>query len=175
MKDDRKDNRTGTQGPPGPAGPQGLVGQQGPTGPQGLSGLNGTQGPQGPQGIPGIQGPMGFNGTQGPPGNDGTDGVNGTNGLPGPAGPFYKINGTESNIQGTELGLSVAQCDTGDIAISGSADYEISGGASISQIIDTQSESSNSTWIAEMRLQSTPGADGMVQAFAICLDNPPLK
>jgi hypothetical protein len=97
----------------------------------------------------------------------------GTQGPPGPAGPFYKINGTESNIQGTELGLSVVQCDTGDIAISGSADYEISGGASISQIIDTPSESSNSTWIAEMRLQSTPGADGIVQAFAICLDNLP--
>ena len=141
-----RDNKTGTQGPPGPQGPPGATGATGPAGPQGL------------QGIQGIQGLIGPNGTQGPPGL---------------AGPFYKINGTERSIQGTELGLSVAQCDSGDIAISGSADYEISGGASISKIIDTQSESSNSTWIAEMRLQSTPRADGIVQAFAICLDNPP--
>ena len=52
-KDNRVDNRTGTQGPPGPPGPQGIQG------PPGLNGINGTNGVNGTQGQQGIQGPPG--------------------------------------------------------------------------------------------------------------------
>ena len=41
-KDNKRDNRTGTQGPPGPPGPQGI---------QGIQGIPGLIGPQGPSGI----------------------------------------------------------------------------------------------------------------------------
>ncbi len=69
----------------------------------------------------------------------------------------------------------IAQYDTGDIAISGSADYIISQGGSIFGINGFQSDFSNSTWVAAMRIQNTPAnATGLVQTFAICLDNPPL-
>ena len=95
--------------------------------------------------------------------------------LPGPAGPFYKKGGNVSQFNEGETGLSIVQCDIGDIAISGSADYIVSQGGSIFEINDFQSDFSNSTWVAAMRIQNTPAnATGLVQTFAICLDNPPL-
>jgi hypothetical protein len=42
--DDRKDNRTRTQGPPGPAGPQGIQGVPGSTGATGAIGATGPAG-----------------------------------------------------------------------------------------------------------------------------------
>ena len=95
--------------------------------------------------------------------------------LPGPAGPFYKKGGNVSQFNEGETGLSIAQCDTGDIALSVSADYIVSQGGSIFEINDFQWDFSNSTWVAAMRIQNTPAnATGLVQTFAICLDNPPL-
>src|SRR5688500_2385834 len=128
-KDDRKDvsrdNRTGTQGPPGPQGPQGpqgiqgLPGATGATGPQGERGFNGTQGQQG---IQGIQGPIGPNGTQGPPGPSQVLPLN-----------IYEEEGTEQITNPLESDESVAFCDIGDTALSGSYFIEIEGAL---QIVD---------------------------------------
>ena len=74
-------------------------------------------------------------------------------GLPGPAGPFYKKGGNVSQFNEGETGLSIVQCDIGDIAISGSADYIVSQGGSIFEINDFQSDFSNSTWFAAKRIQ----------------------
>ena len=152
---DIRDNRTGTQGPPGPAGPQGI---QGPPGPQGI------QGPQGPQGI------------QGPPGINGTSGVNGTQ------GPIT-INTTNiyTNVGPNLLGAnspgfppiilkSLAFCDTGDTALSGS--FRLNGSAVIrfDQPLITENG-----WNATAFVD--PPAEGVsigrVQADVVCFDNPP--
>jgi hypothetical protein len=97
-KDNRVDNRTGTQGQPGPAGP---------AGPAGINGTNGATGATGPQGI---QGPIGPNGTQGLPGITVLNNKN-----------VYTLRdevGAVINNTG-EGASSVASCDDGDVAISG--------------------------------------------------------
>jgi YVTN family beta-propeller protein len=83
--DNRKDNRTGTQGPAGPQGPPGPVGPQGSIGPQGPAG--GPQGPPGPAGNDGIRGPAGPQGSAGPVGPAGADST-----VPGPQGPPGIVN-----------------------------------------------------------------------------------
>ena len=107
--DDKKDrdrdnnNQTGTQGPPGPQGPQGT---QGPPGPPGV---NGTTGPAGPQGIQGIQGLIGPNGTQG------LQGPNQIN-----SSSVYTVPGNFSSTAPDGFALSIAMCNLGDTALSGS-------------------------------------------------------
>jgi len=145
-KDNRVDNRTVTQGPAGPQGPQGPKGDTGATG------------ATGPQGIQGIQGPIGPNGTQGPP---------------GPAGPFYQQFGSIITLNQTLLGTSTAQCDPGDIAISGSQLASLPVNATINVLSDLRLPTSNSTWIAGLSFSGN--GLGVIQATAMCLDNPPLR
>ncbi len=153
-KDDRKDsrdNRTGTQGPPGPQGPTG------PIGPQGPPGINGTNGANGAQGIQGVQGPIGPNGTQGPP---------------GPSGPFYVIQ-RGGIFNSSQLGTVEAQCDLGDIAISGGAEHFFTNLTKIILLGDFPSTSSNSTWVGQILVEGLGGVG--ISVYAKCLDNPPLR
>jgi hypothetical protein len=104
----------------GPQGPQGIQGPKGDTGTTGATGATGPQGEQGIQSLPGaastVPGPQGEQGLRG---FNGTDGVNGTQGPPGQLDSFYQQFGSLLPINQT-LGESTAQCDAGDIAISGS-------------------------------------------------------
>ena len=62
-------------------------------------------------------------GTQGPPGINGSNGTQGPPGIQGPpglTGPFYQVFGPDDTFNQTRIGHAEAQCDTGDIAISGS-------------------------------------------------------
>ena len=146
---DTRDNRTGTQGPPGPQGPQGI---QGPPGEQGI------QGSPGEQGIQGIQGPIGPNGTQGPPGS---------------TGPFYQVIGDNVVFNQAQKGHAEAECDPGDIAISGSTTFVIGSINDLREGFDSRSLTSNSTWIAEMGVSGN--SEALIGATAMCLDNPPLR
>ena len=150
-KDNNRDNRTGTQGPPGPQGPTG------PIGPQGPPGINGTNGANGAQGIQGIQGPIGPNGTQGPP---------------GPSGPFYVIQ-RGGIFNSSQLGTVEAQCDLGDIAISGGAEHFFTNLTKIILLGDFPSTSSNSTWVGQIQVEGLGQAG--ISVYAKCLDNPPLR
>ena len=149
---DRDNNQTGTHGPPGPQGPAGPAGPQGPKGDTGATGATGPQGPQG------IQGPIGPNGTQG---------------LPGPTGPFYQQIGSIITLNQTLLGTSTAQCDPGDIAISGSQLSNLPVNATLRVLSDLRLPTSNSTWIAALSFSGN--GLGVIQAIAMCLDNPPLR
>jgi hypothetical protein len=148
-KDVRDNNRTGTQGPPGPQGPQGI---QGPIGPQGPPGANST--------VPGPHGPPGVNGTQGPPGL---------------TGPFYERFGPTVLHNSTTQGVSKAECDAGDYAISGSGSFFVFPGGSLRATEDCRSDVTNSTW--EARQIINPGNPtlplGSVTAFVTCLDLTP--
>jgi len=148
---DIRDNRTGAQGPPGINGTNGA---QGPPGPQGPPGINGTNGAQG---IQGIQGPIGPNGTQGPP---------------GPSGPFYVIQ-RGGIFNSSQLGTVEAQCDLGDIAISGGAEHFLTNFTKIILLGDFPSTSSNSTWDGQILVEG--GGQAGIQVYAKCLDNPPLR
>jgi hypothetical protein len=150
-KDNNRDNRTGTQGPPGPQGPTG------PIGPQGPPGINGTNGANGAQGIQGIQGPIGPNGTQGPP---------------GPSGPFYVIQ-RGGIFNSSQLGTVEAQCDLGDIAISGGAEHFFTNLTKIILLGNFPSTSSNSTWVGQIQVEGLGQAG--ISVYAKCLDNPPLR
>ncbi len=94
-KDHSRDNRTGTQGPQGPQGPPGA---------------DGAQGEQGIQGIPGTPGTPGAAGAQGPPG---PSTINTTN-------VYRNFGETNDEIFTRDFGSSVAFCDEGDTALSGS-------------------------------------------------------
>ena len=150
---DNRDNRTGTQGLPGPQGPQG---------PPGVNGTNGATGATGPQGI---QGPIGPNGTQGLPG---ITVLNNTN--------VYAVIGDTAVVNNTGEGAgSIATCDNGDIAITGS----FSVGTPVFSSIGTYDLRSSGP------VGITPGenwesfivgeAGTSVSTIALCFDNPPLR
>ena len=147
-KDDRKDNRTGTQGPPGPAGPQGPKGDTGAAG--------GT----GPQGIQGIQGPPGVNGTQGPPG---PSTINNTN--------VYTVVGNTTTSTGSGLFFSIALCDAGDIAQSGS--FVTNGTALIRSDKPLATENGWNATAQRLIPAQGPFEPGSVTADVQCSDNPP--
>jgi hypothetical protein len=120
----------------------------------------GTQGPPGP---PGPAGPQGIQGIQG------------IQGLPGLTGPFYERVGPTDIHNSTEPGISVAQCDIGDFAISGSGDFNVLPPGSLSNTEDRRG-AINSTWVAQQTFNPGGGSpEGLVQAFATCLDLPPLQ
>jgi collagen triple helix repeat protein len=146
-KDDRKDNnRTGTQGPPGPAGPPGATGATGPAGPQGIQGLTGKQG---------IQGPIGPNGTQGP-----NQIVNSS---------LYLVTGEGETTDFEGQAADLAECDQGDIAISGSfAFVDILPGSTV----DDGPSFDFSGWLAQISEENLD-EDSTIFAKAICFDNPP--
>ena len=159
-KDDRKDirdNRTGTQGPPGPQGPPGATGATGPQGPQGI------------QEIQGIQGPPGVNGTQGIPG------VNGTQGIPGPSTinttNVYTVVGNTTTSTGFGLFSSIALCDAGDTAQSGS--FVTNGSALIRSDKPLATENGWNATAQRLIPAQGPNEPGSVTADVICFDNPP--
>jgi len=134
----------GAPGAPGVDGTNGVDGMsiQGPSGEQGLPGADGVpgisvQGPVGPQGAVGPQGPAGPRGADGVDGSPGEAGIQGEAGpqgepgvgTPGPAGPkgdtgsisadnLYTVQVGSGSLSGGETNL-YAECDPGDIAISG--------------------------------------------------------
>ena len=147
-RDDRKDNRTGTQGPAGPAGPAGATGPQGEIG------------PAGPPGATGATGSTGTTGTQGPPG---PSTINTTN--------VYTVVGNTTTSTGFGLFSSIALCDAGDTAQSGS--FVTNGTALIRSDKPLATENGwNAT--AERRLPALgPNEPGSVTADVQCFDNPP--
>ena len=148
---DRKDNnQTGTPGPPGPPGATGATGATGPQGPPGVTG------PQGEQGIQGIQGPIGPNGTQGP-----NQIVN--------SSLYFEIGEGDSSAGGSAL--SVAECDQGDIAISGS--FAVTNIIPGSTVADNPSLDFDS-WEAQV-IEDNLDEDSGILAFVTCFDNPPLR
>ena len=188
-KRDDRDNKTGAQGPPGPLGPQGPIGPQGPPGPAG-----GQPGPQGPPGPPGVQGPPGERGLtgltgpsgpastvpgpQGPMGFNGTNGINGTQGPPGPAGinvlnqsNLYFVTGNEVNSSDhfDNIGVSIAICDPGDIAIQGGTLVFTHTGNYVER---TEIIFSVNTF-ADSYFLRIEGINVIYQTQAMCFDNPP--
>jgi hypothetical protein len=189
-KDDRKDvrdNRTGTQGPPGPTGPPGATGATGPQGPQGIQGPQGPAGGQiGPQGPPGPPGEDGLDGAQGPPGPAGANST-----VPGPQGPqgiqglrglstinttnVYTVVGpTNNNVFTNSFASSVALCDLGDTALSGSFIVGAVGPATaIAEIVSDKPLANETGWNATAFGESS--GNGRVTADVVCFDNPPLR
>ena len=181
---DIRDNRTGTQGPPGPPGPPGATGTTGPQGPQGPQGPAGGQiGPQGPPGPPGEDGLDGAQGPIGPAGANST--------VPGPQGPqgpqglrglstinttnVYTVVGpTNNNVFTNSFASSVALCDVGDTALSGSFVVGAVGPATaIAEIVSDKPLANESGWNATAFGESS--GNGRVTADVVCFDNPPLR
>jgi len=148
---DRKDSRDNKTGTPGPPGPQGLPGATGATGPQG---------PQGIQGIQGIQGPSGVNGTQGP---SGPSTINTTN--------VYTVVGNTTTSTGFGLFFSIALCDAGDAALSGS--FVTNGTALIRSDKPLATENGWNATAQRLIAAQGPFEPGSVTADVICFDNPP--
>jgi hypothetical protein len=182
-----RDNKTGTQGPPGPPGPPGATGATGPQGPQGPPGPAGGQiGPQGPPGPPGTPGEDGLDGAQGP---RGPAGANST--VPGPQGPqgpqglrglstinttnVYTVVGpTNNNVFTNSFASSVALCDLGDTALSGSFIVGAVGPATaIAEIVSDKPLANETGWNATAFGESS--GNGRVTADVVCFDNPPLR
>ena len=166
--DDRKDhkdrdNKTGTQGPPGPQGPQGI---QGPPGP---AGANRTV--PGPQGLPGINGTNGVNGTQGPQGPAGPSTINTTN-------VYTNIGPNNTSVFTRSLASSVALCDPGDTALSGSFKIgqvrtsEPGLLPAIPLLISSKPLASETGWNITVFVINS--GNGHVTADVECFDNPPL-
>ena len=97
----------------------------------------------------------------------------GTQGAPGPAGPFYQVISPRSVFNESLIGFVEVQCDLGDIAISGSGDYNIPLNGTLRNLFDYQSPVSNSTWDAQLSFDGA--GTGSLRVFALCLDNPPLR
>jgi hypothetical protein len=150
-KDNRVDNRTGTQGPPGPQGPPGATGA---TGPQGIQGIQGPIGPAST--IPGPQGPVGPNQ------------LNQT--------LLYKELGDLDSTNSTDaVASSLAICDMGDIAIGGLFRID-SGSNSLGDINFIQAGLSTTTFDNyETSIRVNNGGIQFVQSFVTCFDNPPLR
>jgi len=161
-KDHDRDNKTGAQGPPGPQGPQG---------PQGPSGADGAQGEQGIQGIPGT------------PGTPGTPGAAGAQGPPGPStinttNVYRNFGETNERIFTRDFGSSVAFCDDGDTALSGSFVVGQIGvpdppGSlpAIPLLISSEPLADFTGW--NVTVFGINSGNGFVTADVECFDNPP--
>ena len=141
---DNRDNKTGPPGPPGPAGPPG------PPGPAGPPGANST--------VPGPQGPPG------------PSTINTTN-IYTNIGPI--VNGTiPPNSLGTTSITSIAECDDGDTALSGS--FRITGSADIRFFEPLVTEDGWNATALVTGNAAGGGNIGFVTADVVCFDNPPL-
>jgi hypothetical protein len=183
-KDDRKDNnRTGTQGPPGPQGP---VGPQGPPGANGTAGgPPGPQGPQGERGLTGATGPAGAQGEQGIqgiPGTAGTPGTPGAAGAQGQPGPstinttnvYRNFGEPNERIFTRDFGSSVAFCDLGDTALSGTfivGEIGSSNPPAIPILISSEPLADFTGW--NITVFGINSGNGNVTADVECFDNPP--
>jgi hypothetical protein len=120
-------------------------------------------GQQGPPGPAGPQGPPGANGTQGPPGPAGPSTINTTN--------IYTIVGNTTTGNINDFITSIATCDDGDTALSGS--FRINGTA---EIRFDQPLATEDGWNATALVSGNAGGGGnvgSVTADVICFDNPP--
>jgi hypothetical protein len=153
-KDDRKNNNsTGIQGLPGPQGPPGATGATGTQGPPGETGA---------QGIQGIQGLIGPNGTQGPPG---PNQINSTS--------VYTAVGPPVNTAQFGTAISIANCSTGDIALSGS--YEASSAAGSPVVVDFITDGATGPgngWITVVD-ENLMASSVTIKTFVRCFDNSP--
>jgi Collagen triple helix repeat (20 copies) len=161
-KDHDRDNKTGAQGPPGPQGPQG---------PQGPPGADGAQGEQGIQGIPGT------------PGTPGTPGAAGAQGPPGPStinttNVYENLGPTNDEIFTRSFGSSVALCDPGDTALSGSFEVGQIGEPdppgsppAIPLLIKSEPLADFTGW--NITVFGINSGNGFVTADVECFDNPP--
>jgi len=155
--DDRTDhirdnnNQTGTQGQAGP---------QGPKGDTGATGATGLTGPAGEDGMDGVQGERGFNGTQGPPG---PSTINTTN--------VYNVVGNTTTSTGFGLFSSIALCDDGDTAQSGS--FVTNGTALIRSDKPLATENGWNATAQRLVVAQDPLEPGSVTADVTCFDNPP--
>ena len=161
-KDNSRDNITGTQGPPGPAGPAGPQGPPGPAG--GQPGPQGPLGPTGATGAQGIQGPIGPNGTQGPPGSNQINPPN-----------VYTVFGPIVNSAFDDgFAQSIANCSTGDIALSGSYDLisrPFTAPVVLNEILDVATGPDNG-WVTQVFVDPAV-SEVTVQTFVRCFDNSP--
>ena len=162
--DDRKDhNRDNNKiGPQGPQGPQGI---------QGPPGANSTvPGPQGLPGINGINGTNGVNGTQGPQGPAGPSTINTTN-------VYRNFGETNEDIFTRDFGSSVALCDRGDTALSGSfvvgqiGEPEPGLEPAIPLLISSEPLADFTGW--NITVFGINSGNGFVTADVECFDNPP--
>jgi hypothetical protein len=118
------------------------TGTQGPPGPAGPQGETGTTGPQGIQGPPGI--------TQ----------INETN--------YYSVEGNTSTIPPNDfVATSTAECDMGDVAISG--EYGIFGTPVVQAFASLGTPPDS--W--QTIISGVPNE--IVQTTVNCFDNPPLR
>jgi hypothetical protein len=125
-----------------------LKGNRGPRGARGPQGLAGAAGPAGAVGAPGPQGPSGPSGPQGPAG-------------PGLSDLYYVFEtGTAPPLSG---GTAVAQCDPGDIAISGG------GSIDTGRVYATRFTGSfpYDGWLVGAYNESTTGT-ATIEAVALC-------
>ena len=154
--DDRKDhrdrdNKTGTQGPPGPQGPRSTRSTR-------YHKVHRMMEHKVHQGINGSQGPPGINGAQGPPG---PSTINTTN-------VYTNVGPTRASIFTNGFGSSVALCDPGDTALSGSFV------TNTPAVIKFSKPLANETgWNATAQTQFS-GTEWYVTADVECFDNPPL-
>jgi hypothetical protein len=124
---------------------------------QGGTGQSGSQGQQGPAGPQGIQGPTG------PPGPQGPSTINTTN--------VYTVVGNTTAISGfSAFGSSIALCDAGDTALSGSF---VANGAAI--IRSDKPLVTENGWNATAQALVGGFNFASVTADVVCFDNPPLR
>jgi len=117
----------------------------------------GTQGPPGPAGPQGKTGATGPQGIQGPPG---ITQINLTN--------YYSVEGNRSSIPADDfVATSTAECDTGDVAISG--EYGVFGTPVVQSFasLGTPPDSWQTIIIGE--------PNQAVLTTVNCFDNPPLR
>ena len=127
----------------------------------------GTQGPPGPPGPPGATGATGPQGPQGPQGLRGLSTINTTN--------VYTVVGpTNNNVFTNSFASSVALCDLGDTALSGSFIVGAVGPATaIAEIVSDKPLANETGWNATAFGESS--GNGRVTADVVCFDNPPLR
>ena len=111
-------------------------------------------------GVNGTQGPPGVNGTQGPPG---PSTINTTN--------VYTVVGNTTTSTSIGLFSSIALCDAGDTAQSGS--FVTNGSALIRSDKPLATENGWNATAQRLAPAQGPNEPGSVTADVICFDNPP--
>ena len=125
----------------------------------------------GPQGLPGINGTNGVNGTQGPQGPAGPSTINTTN-------VYTNIGPNNTSVFTRSLASSVALCDPGDTALSGSFKVGQVGTPepgllpAIPLLISSKPLASETGW--NITVFGINSGNGHVTADVECFDNPPL-
>jgi hypothetical protein len=115
-----------------------------------LSKLKGKPGPQGPAGAAGAAGPQGATGSAGPQ---------------GPAGPsslsaITTVVGPTVEVENGKVKGAGAECPAGDRAVSGGGDGSISG------LIDSEMETSHTSWF--IIVYNTSGVTVKIHATVEC-------